>query len=362
MAYAMNNEQENSEVSRLWPRLRPLIELSEKRRPLGFLLVAALAVGLPVLMGAALDRFSLSILASMGGLVILYMQQTALSHRLTTLAVCSFGFMFSFSFGALTSFNPFLSALTLGLTVFVVTVVCRFYRLPPPGSFFFILVACLARTLPFEIELVAERLGILLLGCMGATLLGLLYTLLQGLRQQQCTVTVPPPMGDGLLRERGALMLEAGVIALFIGGGYLLAMLVGLDNPYWVPVSTAAIMQGVSFRAVWHRNVHRIVGTVIGMGLVWLLFSFSPSPWVLAGLIMLLSFVIETLITRNYGLAVIFITPLTVIFADASLAIGDTQALVMARLVDIVFGSIIGCLGGWLLNHPRWFQSIMSAK
>lgn len=159
-------------------------------------------------------------------------------------------------------------------------------------------------------------------------------------------------------QDRVALMLEAGVIALFIGGGYLLALLVGLDNPYWVPVSTAAIMQGATFRAVWHRNVHRIVGTVIGMGLVWLIFSFSPGPWILAGLVMLLSFVIETLVTRNYGLAVIFITPLTVIFADASLATGDTEALVMARLVDIVLGSIIGCVGGWLLNHPRGFRAV----
>lgn len=349
----MNHEQESSQAEGLGARLRPLIELSEQRRPLGFLIVAALAVGMPVLIGAALDRFSSSILASMGGLVILYMRQTALPHRLTTLSVCSFGFLFSFSFGALTSVDPYLSAFTLALTVFVVTVVCRFYRLPPPGTFFFILVACLSRTLPFELDLVAERTGTLLLGCMGATLLGLLYTLFQG----KHGVTAPPSMGNPQ-QDRVALMLEAGVIALFIGGGYLLALLIGLDNPYWVPVSTAAIMQGATFRAVWHRNVHRIVGTVIGMGLVWLIFSFSPGPWILAGLVMLLSFVIETLVTRNYGLAVIFITPLTVIFADASLATGDTEALVMARLVDIVLGSIIGCVGGWLLNHPRGFRAV----
>lgn len=351
----MNDEQETSRAEGRWSRLRPLITLSEQRRPLGFLVVAALAVGLPVLMGAALGHFASSILAGMGGLVILYMCQTALSHRLTTLAVCSFGFLFSFSFGALTSFDPYLSVLTLALTVFVVTVVCRYYRLPPPGTFFFILVACLSRTLPFELELVAERTGTLLLGCMGATLLGLLYTLFQGKRG----AAVPPPM-ENSRPDRVALMLEAGMIALFIAGGYLLALLIGLDNPYWVPVSTAAIMQGATFQAVWHRNVHRIVGTVIGMGLVWLIFSFSPGPWVLAGLVMLLSFVIETLVTRNYGLAVIFITPLTVIFADASLATGDTEALVMARLVDIVLGSLIGCIGGWLLNHPRWFLAIQT--
>lgn len=347
------DEQQSPRTGGPWSRLRPLIELGEQRRPPGFLVVAALAVGLPVLVGAALGSFSSSVLASMGALVILYMRQTALSHRFSTLAACSFGFLFSFLFGVLTSFDPYLSAFTLGLTVFVVTLTCRFYRLPPPGSFFFILVACLARTLPFEYELIAERAGTLTFGCLGATLLGLVYTLLQGRRG----VTTATPAHDPV-PERVALMLEAGVIALFIAGGYLLALLVGLDNPYWVPVSTAAIMQGATFRAVWHRHIHRIVGTVVGMGLVWLIFSFSPGPWVLAGLIMLLSFVIETLVTRNYGLAVIFITPLTVIFAEASVASGNIDGLVMARLVDIVLGSLIGWVGGWVIHHPHWFRTV----
>src|SRR5690554_1317366 len=144
----------------------------------------------------------------------------------------------------------------------------------------------------------------------------------------------------------------------FVGhqaGSYLFALLIDLDNPYWVPISTAAIMQGATFRAVWHRNVHRIVGTFIGMGLAWIIFSMSPNVWVLAGLVILLSFVIEVLVTRNYGLAVIFITPLTVIFADSSIAALDTERLMVARMFDIVLGSAIGYLGGWVIHHPRIF-------
>src|SRR3546814_8722819 len=46
------------------------------------------------------------------------------------------------------------------------------------------------------------------------------------------------------------------------------------EKAYWVPVSCLAVMQGVTLRASWSRNVHRIVGTVIGMGLTWLLLPF----------------------------------------------------------------------------------------
>jgi hypothetical protein len=74
-----------------------------------------------------------------------------------------------------------------------------------------------------------------------------------------------------------AIALEAFVISFFIGGGYLFALLASQENPYWVPTSTAAIiMQGATFRAIWHRNVHRIVGTTSGMAIAWLIFSLSP--------------------------------------------------------------------------------------
>lgn len=335
--------------------VRSLLVLRPNKRSWGFLLVATLAVGLPVLAGAWLDRFSPAIIASMGGLVILYMQSTHMSRRMMILVICSFGFAASFALGTFTSFNPFLSSATLALTAFLATVATRFYRVPPPGSFFFILVACIARTLPFDITLAAGRTGTLLFGCMGACLLALIYSTGQLLLKRQPMVTSAAVSNEPRV---AALLIESAIIGLFVGGSYLFALLLQLDNPYWVPVSTAAIMQGATFRAVWQRNVHRIFGTVIGMGLAWIIFSFSPNAWALAGLIMLLTFIIEALVIRNYGLAVIFITPLTVIFADSALAALDTDRLILVRMFDIVLGSLIGYLGGWVIHHPGIFHRL----
>ena len=72
----------------------------------------------------------------------------------------------------------------------------------------------------------------------------------------------------------------------------------------------------------------------------------------------MLSFLIEVLVTRNYGLAVIFITPLTVIFADSALAVADTNSLIFTRLIDIMLGSLIGYVGGWVIYHPRLFYRL----
>lgn len=331
--------------------IKPLLSLSDNKRPWGHMLVVALAMGAPALIGAWLEQLVPALLACMGSLVILYLRQTPLADGMATLAVCSFGLAVSFVTGLLSSFDPYLSSLSLVLTVFLVTLICRFYSIPPPGSFFFILVACLARTLPFDLELAAERTGILLFGCMGACVLALVYGLLQPHRSK--------PAGRPVAAKDhhiAAISLEASVIGLFVGGGYLFALLINLDNPYWVPVSTAAIMQGATFRAIWHRNVQRIVGTVIGMGLAWVIFSLAPGTWALVALIFLLSLLIDMLITRNYGLAVIFVTPLTLIFAEASLAAANTEQLIFSRLLDIVLGSCIGYVGGWVIHHARLFR------
>ncbi|MCK9503088.1 MAG: FUSC family protein [Porticoccaceae bacterium] len=339
---------------RLWENLSPLFTLSDNKRPMGFLIMAALAVGLPLFLGALLGHYSTAILAGMGGLSILYMPQTTIPHRLITMTVVSFGFCASFTLGALTSDSPALSSMTLGLTTLLATTICRYFRVPPPGSFFFILVACMARTLPYDLSLVADRSGLVLLGTMGACLLALLHGMGQLIFGNQAQPRRQPAAPDNNFL---AIVLEAGTIGLFVGGSYYFALAIGLTNPYWVPVSCAAVMQGATFRAIWHRNIHRIVGTLPGMAIAWLILALNLAPWQLAVIITALSFVIETLITRNYGLAVIFITPLTVLFADANSVLG-AEKLVAVRLVDIVLGSMLGYLGGWVIHHRQFFRHL----
>jgi len=68
---------------------------------------------------------------------------------------------------------------------------------------------------------------------------------------------------------------------------------------------------------------------------------------------MVLNFLVEFLVVRNYGLAVIFITPLTVLLAEASTVALPPDQLVLARMFDIALGSFIGFVGGGILHHPE---------
>jgi di/tricarboxylate transporter len=72
---------------------------------------------------------------------------------------------------------------------------------------------------------------------------------------------------------------------------------------------------------------------------------------------MVLQFIIEMLVVRHYALAVIFITPMTFFLAEMG---RDMQAppsqLIMARVLDIVIGSLVGLIGGMLLHNKKLHQ------
>ena len=66
---------------------------------------------------------------------------------------------------------------------------------------------------------------------------------------------------------------------------------------------------------------------------------------------------IESLIDRHYGLAVIFITPLTIFIAEygSGLALTETvyQQVMRARLLDTALGCLLGILGGWVMHSTQ---------
>ena len=334
-------------------QFKALFAWSDIKRPWHLAVLAALCVGIPALIGAATDQFAVATLSSLGAMIILYLPKTRTAHRMVTLGMCSFGFMTCFAIGSLSSFNHYVAVFALGILSFGAIVITRYYRLPPPGSFFFILVSALAIYLPFDLSRWASNIGMVALGGMLSCGLAFIYSLMTGANDLPATKVETDP-------QVNAIILEGALVAFFIAFAYFIAVLFALPNALWVPISCAAILQGATYRMIWHRNVHRIVGTAIGMGVAWCLFSFHPNYWVLALSMIFFQFVVELLIVKNYGAAVIFITPLTVIMAEITSANMSTEVLLEHRLVDIFIGSSIGILGGTIFHRTSLLKSIES--
>lgn len=344
--------------------LRHLTTINSSDRLWQMPFAAALALGLPLLVGAYFDRMDYGLVSSLGGLVFLYLPRTPLQRRMISLMACAFGMVACYALGMISHFFPVLLVVVLTLIAILVTMVCRFYRVEPPGSLFFIMAAAIGAYSPVSVLQVPLMVGLLTMGCLLACLIAFFYSL-YALRLQ-----APDPVAPLPPATFDFVVFDAVVIGLFVGLSLALAEALRFERAYWVPVSCLAVIQGMSLRAVWNKQVQRIVGTGIGLLLSWALLTLPMDKWSLALLITVLAFVIEVAVVRHYGFAVIFITPLTILLAEAAtLGHGSPAALIQARFFDTVLGCVVGLVGGICLHSPRfrdvvggWIRRLMPSR
>src|SRR5690606_1527911 len=164
------------------------------------------------------------------------------------------------------------------------------------------------------------------LGCLLACFIAFFYSL-------HVLAAQPPKAVEPLAPARfDFVVLDSVVIGIFVGISLALAQLLQFERAYWVPVSCLAVIQGQSLRAVWNKQAQRILGTCIGLLLAWGLLLLPLDKWSISLTIMALAFIIEIVVVRHYGIAVIFITPLTILLIEAaSFRHATASALIEAR-------------------------------
>ena len=151
------------------------------------------------------------------------------------------------------------------------------------------------------------------------------------------------------------VVFDALVIGAFVGLSLALAQALQLEKAYWVPVSCLAVIQGHTLRAVWNKQMQRIVGTTIGLLVAWALLLLPLDKWSISLTMMLLAFIIEMAVVRNYGFATIFITPMTILLAEAAtLGHGPASSLIQARFLDTLIGCVAGFTGATCIHSPRF--------
>lgn len=316
---------------------------------------AALASGLPLLVGAYFDRMDYGLISSLGGLVFLYLPNTPMSHRMVSLMACAFGMVACYALGVMSHFFPPLMMWVLMFIAILVTMVCRFYRVGQPGSLFFVMTASIGAYSPGDVLQVPLKVGLLTMGCLLACLIAFFYSLYT-LRLQ-----APKPVAPLPAANFDFVVFDSVVIGVFVGISLALAQALELERAYWVPVSCLAVMQGASLRAVWNKQLQRILGTSIGLLVSWGVLLLPLDKWSISMTMMLLAFVIEILVVRHYGFATIFITPLTLLLAEAAtLAHGSPTLLIQARFFDTVLGCMAGLVGGVCLHSPRFRDRVGS--
>ena len=154
------------------------------------------------------------------------------------------------------------------------------------------------------------------------------------------------PKASYLLRtalERGSrptmVALRAATGVFFAS---LLMILLPFGHPYWAVLSVLIMIHMDATRSdMTIRAIHRVLGTVVGLGLYLAIAAFGPSGWVKIGLIIVFLWTMQALVTRNYGLACIFITCFA-LFMTPLTKPGQMYQLAQDRIVETIVGLTIG--------------------
>lgn len=133
------------------------------------------------------------------------------------------------------------------------------------------------------------------------------------------------------------LLVAARVaMATLLAGG--VALLLDNAHAYWAAAFAVLVVQTGGTRvSQLQRALHRTVGTAVGLLAFALVLELDPSHWWLIAIIVGLQATVELLVTRNYTVAVTFITPLALTIASR-LTEMDMETIVVDRALDTVIG------------------------
>ncbi len=140
--------------------------------------------------------------------------------------------------------------------------------------------------------------------------------------------------------------------ALRIGLAVLISVTVahflGITHPFWVPLTCAAVLQGISTTVMTRRSIQRVIGTTLGLILAGALLALHPTSILSALFIVILQLAMLYFIAKNYGISVLFITSLAlvVIYSGTHAA---AVPLMWARFKDTLLGAAVGLAAAFTL-------------
>ncbi|MFK0147273.1 FUSC family protein [Streptomyces griseus] len=133
--------------------------------------------------------------------------------------------------------------------------------------------------------------------------------------------------------------------------GYLCAAL-GVGRPYWAIVTAASLYQA-NITLSWNRTLQRTLGNLLGVVVFAAALPVSRiSPLALVCCCLFFGFAAEALITRNYWLGSVAVTPMALLILEFGGA-HPAGELIGDRVLDTVLGAVVGFLAATLVTNRR---------
>jgi uncharacterized membrane protein YccC len=144
------------------------------------------------------------------------------------------------------------------------------------------------------------------------------------------------------LRRHSVVLPSAARIGIAVGLGMAIGRALGLGHAYWIGLTAAAVLQASNLMITRRRVVHRLAGTVVGVGLAFAVLGWHPPIWLVVIAVAVFQGLVELAIATNYGVAVTGITVLALLlFHVAAPAEEAITTTIGSRLVDTMIGAAL---------------------
>ncbi|OXY93510.1 FUSC family protein [Streptomyces diastatochromogenes] len=139
-------------------------------------------------------------------------------------------------------------------------------------------------------------------------------------------------------------------IGCALAGYASLAM--GVGRPYWALVTAASLYQA-NVTLTWSRGIQRVVGNLVGVlvfAAVTPLAHLHPAALVL--LCLAFNFGAEALMSRNYWLGSVCVTPMALLITEFARS-QDPGRLITERIADTLVGALVGFVAAVAVTNRR---------
>jgi hypothetical protein len=299
---------------------------------------AAISVAVPLLVLWSIGRLDLSVYASFGAFAALYGRHDAYPDRIRMQLAAGAIQIAAMLIGtgvAAAGAPDIVRVVAVAVVAAGVTLVAYAWRWHPPGGLFAVFAAGTCAALPATVGTLGD---VLLVGVPSAALAVALTVVIAAARGGLHRIPVRRPVPVGAV---------AWEMAVTVGIGTLLAGAVGVllvgTHWYWAMVGAVAALGGAHVTARLVRGVQRLGGTVLGVLIAAGLLALPLPALATIAVAVLLQAGAELFVGRNYGIAMIFITPLALLMVELAVP-ADPTLLLRDRLIDTVIGVAIGTL------------------
>lgn len=303
--------------------------------------------------GYLTHQLAISSFGSLGIFTFLYYQRLPLKQLIMRLSIVGSFLTVANFLGMLSTHAAWTAPIVVAIVGFLGRFFFRLYGIAKPGPFFIVMVTAMGASTKIPLTRIPVMSGYFFIGVLFSLLVA---TILHFVENKPLPAIEARKTVKSRIDDDPAVVIDSLLYSGFLFFAVYLSMSLQLKNPYWLVVSCASILQADNLRAMAHRNVQRIFGTIIGLAIAAFLLYLPLSIFETLLIITVLFVTVEYFVKRNYAIAQFFTTPMALML---SMLVRQQYlySLIQFRFLGIVLGSLLGLLAGWLMSTSLEFYN-----